>query len=317
MRHHWLQFAAHELHDRRSQRLSRLGKSSVAIGIVCGSLWATSCPLSAAEPQASLNHPHKPARMLLVRGGRILEGDIRRAAGGYVVKVANGNMFVPFEHVKFEADSKADAYRKLRKSMPDLTASNHIALARWCMSHHQLPAAQTELSDALALEPSRQEARAMLRRLESMLHPQTATHLTLPRPAARTDDGFLASDIKSLAGLSRDLARTYMLKIQPLLLNKCGNARCHGGESTSRFQLRQQHGPSRITTERNLASMIQQINLAEPEQSPLLVIPQGNHASRGRSVFFGRSGAGQIRSIREWIRHYTEHQSRTSLHHVT
>jgi hypothetical protein len=63
--------------------------------------------------------------------------------------------------------------------------------------------------------------------------------------------------------------------------------------------------------------MLQQINLDDPEQSPLLVIPQGNHASRGRSVFFGRSGTGQIRSIRNWIRRYVEHQSRTRLQHVT
>ena len=236
--------------------------------------------------------------MLLVRGGRLLEGDIRRGAGGYVVNVPSGNMFVPFEHVKFEADSKADAYRKLRKSMPDLTASNHIALARWCISDQQLHAAQTELSDALALEPSRQEARDMLRRLESLMHPRTATHLTLPRPARRTGDGFLANEVKSLAGLPRDLAQKYVLRIQPLLLNKCGNAKCHGGESGSGLKLRHRHGVTRLTTERNLASIVTFINLAAPDQSPLLVIPQGNHGRRGQSVFFGRSGAEDIRPER-------------------
>ena len=289
----------------RVQRARALG-----VAAVLSCVWPAS--LEAFEPDTPRPELAKPARMLLVRGGRLLEGDIRRGAGGYVVNVPSGNMFVPFEHVRFEADSKADAYRKLRKSMPDLTANNHIALARWCISHQQLHAAQTELSDALALEPSRQEARDMLRRLESLIHPQTARHLTLPRPARRTDDGFLANEAKSLAGLPRSLAQRYVLRIQPLLLNKCGNARCHGPESGSGLKLQHRHGVTRLNTERNLASIVQFIDLAEPDQSPLLVTPQGNHGRRGQSVFFGRSGAGQVRSIREWIREYVAHQSQVN-----
>ena len=93
-------------------------------------------------------------------------------------------------------------------------------------------------------------------------------------------------------------------KIQPLLLNKCGNANCHGVASNNGFRLisaRIGGNGSRQTTERNLAESLKQLDLEDVAASQLLSVSTGGHGGKG-TIFAGPAGAEQLKLIKTWAK---------------
>src|SRR5690606_32342246 len=94
--------------------------------------------------------------------------------------------------------------------------------------------------------------------------------------AAFSVETFLSPAERSGAGLTRETQRIYNTRIQPLLLNKCGNAACHGSSSSNRMILKNVRADSpgiRSATEENLNVLFQFIDFNEPGNSPLLTKP--------------------------------------------
>jgi hypothetical protein len=264
-------------------------------------------PESAAEAAA------RPPSLLVTTSGRIVEGTIRQSVGGYVVDMPSGRMLVPFEHVKFEAGDLHDAYLKYRRTLPAKTANSHLTLARWCITNELYEEAAGELREALHLEPQRDEARTMLRRLKEIYQPEAETDAPAgtPVPPLRSVDGFELPEMQSLAGLSREAAQEFSVRVQPMLLNKCGNAACHGSAAGNEFRLTHTRvvRSSRVIAERNLAATLRQIDFDKPDQSALLTVPRGNHGRAGRSVFGGAGGSEQFELLRAWVRQAAKQRS--------
>ena len=248
-------------------------------------------------------------RLLVSTTGRVVEGHIVPHAGGYMVEMPSGSLFMPFDQVRLSASSLQDAYKKLRKSMPELTANNHVSLAKWCISNKQFSAAKTELLDALEMEPNRSDARQILGRLDSLANPGPKATST-PKP--RETDGFHAREIESLNGLSRASGQKFVKKILPILKNKCGNANCHGGSSERiPFRLLRTGGRDhRVYAERNLAEALKYINPQSPGGSRLVSGLAPGHGGSSRTVFHGRAGLKQTESLRAWVYQVGRERSR-------
>lgn len=248
-------------------------------------------------------------RVILMNSGRILTGFASRNAGGWLVEQSNGRVQVPGEQVKIVADSLVDAYRKQRDSVVEPTPATHLALAQWCISYRLHGEARDELRKCLKLDPDDSSARKLLRRLDDMLDPPMDKRAgPAERAPLRSPEGFLVPDAESLGGLSTDAALSFTQRIQPLLVNKCGNASCHGTtshtEKSSGFHLmpvRSGTNAHRLYTERNLAEVVRYIDLQEPSLSPLVAIPQGAHGGTA-GVFHGTNGNAQIKMLRAWIK---------------
>lgn len=245
-------------------------------------------------------------RVILMKSGRVLTGLATRNPGGWLVEQGNGRVQVPGDQVAFVARSLVDAYRQQRDSVIEPTPATHLALAQWCLSFRLHDEARDELRKCLKLDPDHSAARKLLRRIDDMLEPVTQKKAT---PAAqRTSDGFLVPDIESLGGLSNDAAVSFTQRIQPLLMNKCGSASCHGStapsETTDRFHLfpvRNGSSSHRMYTERNLAEVLRFIDVSDPALSPLAMMPQGSHAGTA-GIFHGTNGNVQLKMLRTWIK---------------
>jgi hypothetical protein len=246
--------------------------------------------------------------ILVMKSGAVVGGKIVRSGDFYRVIGPYGQGHFPAELVKLQADDLEDAYQKLR----DIAKSHHsanarITLARWCLTHHLDNQARQELREALVLEPDNQDAKRLLRDAEDSIKLKqkdgTAGQPALPargtRPASAADD-----ESVTLGGLSREQALQFTRRIQPLLVNTCASAGCHSRDSQNGFRL-QNVSPgansNRNATERNLAQILEHIDIKKPKASTLLTAPGRNHGRNGRPVFVGPRGDEKHAELEKWI----------------
>jgi len=254
--------------------------------------------LTAANPVQS----DDSERILVLKNGGVMRGRIRTVATGYLVAAPNGYVVMPFEKVHFDADSVEDAWLTMRLKRENPTVASHLTYARWCLSQKLMKGAVRELREALDLDPSNETARLMLRRVDDEMKRQAAEKSGQTRAFVSVEAPRQPDEARSLAGMSPDTAQRFVSQIQPLLLNRCGNARCHGSASTKReFKLEHIRGSGnqRRRIERNLGAVARRIDLARPSQSELL--KGGFEVHGGQTVFVGRAGARQLKTLRDWV----------------
>lgn len=246
----------------------------------------------------------KTVSMLMMRSGRIVSGQIGEGAGGYLVKNPSGSMVVPYKDVLFEAKNLHEIYLKQRKAMKYPTANSHLDLARWCITNELEEEAKDELKDAIRLEPKRSEPKLMLQRLmaNSLNNQPTVNEkikeTLLSKQMSRSEEA------TSLSGISREQSAIFVRKIQPILLNKCGNASCHGTAAKSEFRLTQvsrRYGNHRVYAEKNLAEVLRWIDMEDPVRSQLLLKPETEHPQQGMLVFTGSAARKHKQLIQKWV----------------
>jgi hypothetical protein len=252
------------------------------------------------QADAPLRESETPPRLLLLFDGRVIIGDISEVAGGYAVRRAEGTITLPFEFVRLTATSLPEAYEKQRDNLENPNAEQHLTLARWCFRYHLREQAVAELEAALKLEPFRREARELLKLIEAAESDQ--------KPGAvqgtGSDPAMTVPGEQTSAGISQDNHVEFVRRIQPLLVNKCGNATCHGSVSTNGLRLhnvRTGRRHQRIHSDENLATILEFVDSDFPLRSPLLRQPQDPDSPAHRGVFAGALGADQVRLLHEWV----------------
>jgi hypothetical protein len=246
--------------------------------------------------------------ILVLRSGAVVCGKIVRSGDQYEVQSPAGTMAVPESLVKLHAPNLSEAYARLRASAEAQSGANgRITLAQWCLTNHLEKEACQELRDALALEPDRDDAKRLLRSAEDALEARGKPAKTAPAVdavrASRQTEG-TTEEPGSLGGLSREQALQFARRIQPLLVNNCTAAGCHGRDSETGFRLSKVtpgKDASRHAAERNLAEILEQIDVKKPRSSPLLTAPRGNHGRRGRPIFAGPRGEEQLAELARWV----------------
>ena len=243
-------------------------------------------------------------RVIVMNSGRILTGQMTRNAGGWLVEQASGRVQVPADQVKLVADNLRDAYRRQRDAIVEPTPATHMMLAQWCLSYRLYDEARDELKKCLKRDPDHEEARKLLRRLDDSLTVKPVAAVPTALLPWKTADGFVVPEVESLGGLSKATATAFTARVQPLLMNKCGNAACHGAASRGEFKLhsiRLGSNGHRMYTERNLAEVLRYIDIHDPALSPLIAVPQGTHGGTA-AIFHGPQGAEQIKTLRSFLK---------------
>lgn len=303
-----------ETRDRGSvwSRIQRSVSANVVAGCVTLSLAGPSPASAQIGPVgSSVNQPSNIAngeRVLVLRTGRVMKGRIKTISTGWLVSTDRGNAVIPFEQVHFDADDLNAAYLRLRIQNGRPTVASHLRLAEWCLSQNILAEAARELRDALEKDPANETARLMLNRVDNEIRRRTPRE---PEPELPTDvvmltkqqSGVADDQVRSLSGLSPETAREFVASIQPLLLNKCGNARCHGLAAENDFQLtrlRSGVSNSRVVSERNLAAILDDLQPSPGGRTRLVEISRGTHA--GKTIFNGRYGAIQMETLQRWVK---------------
>jgi len=241
------------------------------------------------------------SRILVLRSGRVLTGQVRLVKGDYQVETSTRRVVVPRDLVELEAESLVDAYRKLRSKLPDGSASRHVLLAKWCLSFGLNQQALAEFRAAERLAPKDLGTRSMVARLESAVRSRGTLPTVGMATAVMSRD---AEPVEALGGLPRDLAATFVQRIQPLLSHGCGNGSCHSAASSRTFRL-EPIGRGRsgfgVRTRKNLLATLAQLDLDGETTSRLLERARRPHGDRGGIRRARWITGDQLKSIEVWV----------------
>ena len=109
------------------------------------------CPASSRQPvwasEADL------PRLLVLRNGSILQGEITRQGSYYRVASPRSEFQVPVGQVDICCRSLEEAYQKRRAAGTGSSADSHRQLAAWCLRHDMLDYAAVEVRAARAIDP--------------------------------------------------------------------------------------------------------------------------------------------------------------------
>ncbi len=255
-------------------------------------------------------------RLLVLTSGQVITGTLMARQDGYdVLKPGGGRVFVASPQIRFEAMDILEAYQKMRRSLPELTPGLHVQLARWCLANQLNEQAKRELLDALHLDPNREEAKQILQmivrrqqagRLTDSADSDAAAspageelHPAGPSYSLPSAGALPIADARSLGGLSRPVAQTFVRRIQPLLNSRCIS--CHASGQNRFTLLSTRLGSTPLIAERNLDAVLQQVDLTRPESSPLLRAATEAHGGSRTPVLHGRVGRTQADLLRSWI----------------
>ncbi len=265
-------------------------------------LLACCAPLAAmADDQSSTST--EPQRVLVMSTGRVVQGTISETPGGYSVAMPNGTRFsLPFSEVTCTATSLREAHQKLQQVVAPPSASGHVLLSRWCMENHLYDLAMEEVQSALQLEPGRTEARQLLWQLEQILNPSQSA-MESQDDAPFSWDNFAAPPVAAPGGLTRDTTNEFVRRVQPLMLNTCANARCHGRPGSSfHLDFVPSSGVSgQSITTANIEEVFEYVDIDSPRESRLFKAIVDTSIVQHRQVMLGPRGREHLELIAAWI----------------
>jgi len=242
----------------------------------------------------------------VLNDGRVFSGNISEVAGGYRVATGDGGQIVlPFDQISVTSASLVGAYEAYRASITVPNADIHLSLAEWCIGNGLWAQAYQEVQSALKLEPQRSEAHVMLKRLDAYVQPLTSTPVRTVETGASTplNTAAISSPTeRRVSGTMQSTHVTYMTKVQPILMNSCGNGACHGQISENRFKLHNVRLESRnlkLASEANLKILKEWIDFDNPHRSPLLTSTIDG-SPQHRDLFAGRRKL-QYQLLENWV----------------
>ncbi len=274
-------------------------------------------------------------RVLLLRDGRVFTGTVTPGKDFYRVQVAGGHLQVPTTDVDALCVDLNEAWVVRRKRLPANQGTAHLDLAKWCLRHGLYLQAEQELNEAARLEPQLAELPVVRRRL-AWATQRTALASLNQRPTAvasstTTDtnassvpgsnrDGPIPRDAeleRLVRGLSAGVTLDFKTYIQPMLVNHCATAACHGATAGNgpRLVRLSRHGqvPRRITL-RNLEETLAYVDRFKPSESLLLKKATEPHGGL-KAGTLDRSQTA-FRQLSHWVRRAsgaTEHRPSTVL----
>jgi hypothetical protein len=271
---------------------------SIGVGLCC--LWPSFA--GASDPQSPPARPEgdePPPTLVVLTTGQVFSGPMTQRPEGYMVDVPNGEVLVPYAMVRAAATSLAGAYGKMRDNLTSPTANDRLELARWCLTYNLVEEARQETLAALKLEPERREARLLLQQIEARRDPGP---VVAAEAAPAVALGELSVEPRSIAGVSRESLATFVRQVQPLLSNRCGNARCHGTASENRLRLEPVSATriNRYENDKNLSVVLGFLDPERPDQSLLLARGFEDREPHG-GLFAGPKSAEQKALLSAWV----------------
>lgn len=240
---------------------------------------------------------------VLLKNGEFLRGTVQRETDYVVVDDGTSRFRIRRDQVAFVGDSLSSLYQFKRSRTDNYSADAQLKLVAWCTDKDFIAAAVYHLAKARHLQPNHHRIPELQARLQVKLQdrgglvavdsakpiagndaqlafkPNAETDATSAKlPAAADESASSAGSPVPLAETpvnteNHELTRYFTSRVQPILLNRCALAHCHGHASDNQFALRRVPGirqQSRDITIHNLKATSQYIIGSTPDETELL-----------------------------------------------
>lgn len=255
--------------------------------------------VSAGSSQQAQSAVEGTEGLLVLRNGNLLRGKIQRQHDRYRVATATSELFVAVDKVEMFCRTIDEVYQRRRQQRTGSTADSHIEFARWCLRNGLLEYAARELLDARTIDPDHRRLTMVQRQLQLALENQAKP----PSKARASNEPPSQAEDLSLQEVPQWARKLFVRQIQPLLVDSCATSGCHqvGASETLQINRLAVEGSGHPgSTLRNLSSIMKQVNLSEPEESPLLVRARLAHGKHG-TVPPQALERHQYQMLRTWI----------------
>jgi hypothetical protein len=238
--------------------------------------------------------------VVLLRNGQALSGKITQAGDEYYVALPSGEIRLQAHQVELVCRNLQEGYERKRAWIDPDKVGEHLDLALWCVRQRLYQEANQELGEARALDRRHPRIALVERQLKLAQEQPPRTQLK----TGGNDAGPSTEDLDRLMrGMPHGTVETFANTIQPLLMNTCASAGCHGPQAEGKLRLlRTQLGKtsSRRFTQRNLHAVMEMIDRADPPSSPLLTAPVGPHGTAKAAIFTNKEVV-QYRQLVNWV----------------
>ena len=254
--------------------------------------------ISIAQAQDYTPGPVPQPGVVLLRNGEIIEGRIVPLADGCQILLPDGEIRLKGVDVECVCRDLEEGYQRKRAAIQVGGAQGHLQLAQWCLRHNLPGNAAHELADAIEAEPNH----PMIHIIESQL--KLAMQPPAEAPPARLQPDTTSAELEHLIqGMPPGTVESFTQSIQPLLLNYCAAAACHGPHTENHFRLlriQASQPPSRRVTQRNLQATLEWIDRSNPAGSRLLDAASHPHG-RAKNAVFTDHQAAQYQRLLAWV----------------
>lgn len=238
--------------------------------------------------------------VVLLRNGEVLSGTIARTGDYYHVSKPGSEIRLKAAEVDRVANNLIELYEEKQRRLKPESLPDRLELAEWCLGQRLLAQAHAQLAAAAAISPNHPRITLIQRRVMLAERPPEE-HVA---PAAIVHRGPSKEELDRLIrGLPSHAVESFTSTIQPLLVNNCTTAGCHGPTSSGKLRLLRLSlagPPNRRLTQRNLHSVWQTIDVNDPAASPLLTQPIRPHGKAKSPIFSGHQAA-QYRQLVTWV----------------
>ena len=250
---------------------------------------------NAGEPQGA------PAdQLLLLRNGQALEGQISRSGDLYRVVLSDGEIRVKAADVELLCKDLEQGYQHKRAAVAMGNLQDHLDLAQWCERHKLYDHAAAELADAAAIAPGNPVVGFLQRRLQittepqpDRIKPETAAENSLPNDELD----------RMIRALPQKAVENFTQSVQPLLMNNCTAANCHGPQSATGLRLQRiplDQPAGRRMTQRNIYAVLRYVDRDNPLASRILTAPIVPHGTAKTPVFTDHQ-VMQYKRLLDWV----------------
>jgi hypothetical protein len=281
--------------------MQRLSPQIVVCAALSALILSAALPGDVSQAQQSGGPEESREGVLILRNGNVIAGQITRSENRFIVAVEGGLVSVDLGDTELFCRTLEEAYTHKALVVGINDVHGHLELAGWCQRQGLLERAKGELAKASSLAPSHPMISVIERRIQMSATPSKSGQRVAATPVQQPISP------EELDRTARDMPagtmEAFVRSIQPLLVNRCGAARCHGPASKNDFHLLRpppSSRPSRRITQRNLHATLKLIDREDPTQSPLLTAALRPHGPLEVSVFAGRR-ADQYGRVADWV----------------
>lgn len=248
---------------------------------VCAVL-ALSFPSWSAEPAPTAAvQPQGVQLYVLLRNGDYLVGRVSREVNYVVVDDGQTRLRVKRNDVKFVAANLQSLYEYQRAKASDRSPDQQLSLVKWCTDNDLLPAAVFHLAKAKHLRPThpdipRLQSRLVVR-LEDRDDLDRGDPLAYIKNSPAVGPELIPANTlppeKTEPVFSRVVVAKFSSRVQPVMMNRCALAQCHGHAADNKFALRKVPGikqQPRAITQHNLALVATYLDSDTPADTKLL-----------------------------------------------